>query len=140
MVQRVKYFARGLWVDRHLSQWVTTIVIVVNVGLGSVILAGGVDRFAPPSYNPLVDFTNGRTWIWGVWILFSGMLMTTPFRWPNIVGLWLSVFWHTIWMSCFIVAVVNFPGAASTPIPMYAGLALLSTALLTARAIETHGG
>lgn len=140
MVQRVKYFARGLWVDRHLSQWVTTILIVVNVGLGSVILAGGVDRFAPPSYNPLVDFTHGNTWVWGVWILFSGMLMTTPFRWPNIIGLWLSLFWHVTWMACFVVAVINFPGAASTPIPMYAGTALLSAALLTARAIETHGG
>ena len=140
MVQRVKYYVRGMWVDRHLAQWVTTILIVVNVGLGSVILAGGVDRFAPPSYNPLIDFTHGRTWIWGVWILLSGMLMTTPFRWPNIIGLWLSLFWHTTWMACFVVAVINFPGAASTPIPMYAGTALLSAALLTARAIETHGG
>lgn len=137
---QLRYFARGLWVDRHLSQWVTTIMIVINVGLGSVILAGGVDRFAPPSYNPLIDFTHGQTWIWGVWILISGLMIATPFKWTSIVGLWLGLVWQIIWMACFIVAVVNFPGAASTPIPVYAGLALLSTALLTARVIETNGG
>lgn len=135
-MQRVRYFARGLWVDKHFAQWVTTIIILVNVGLGSMILAGGVDRFAPPSYNPLVDLSGGRTWVWGVWILLSGMLITTPFRWPNIVGLWLSLFWHTIWMACFVVAIINFDNAVSTPIPMYAGMALISTALLTARVIE----
>jgi hypothetical protein len=137
---KLRYFARGLWVDRHLSQWVTTIMIMINAGLGFVILSGGVERFAPPSYNPLVDFTHGRTWIWGLWILISGMLIATPFRWPSIAGLWLGLVWHVIWMSCFIVAVINFPGAASTPIPVYGGLALLSTALLTARVIETQGG
>lgn len=136
MRKRVHYFARGIWVDRHLSQWVTSIIIMINIGLGFVILVGGVDRFSVPSYNPLVDFSDGRTWLWGVWIIISGMLMSTPFRWPNIIGLWIAMFWHLIWMACFTVAMLNFPTAATTPIPMYGGMALICTALLTARVIE----
>jgi hypothetical protein len=123
-------------VDKHFAQWVTTIVIMVNIGLGSVILVGGVDRFAIPSYNPLIDYSGGHTWIWGIWIIFAAMLISSPFRWPNVIGLWLSMFWHLIWMACFTIAMINFPMAVTTPIPMYGGMALICTALLTARVIE----
>lgn len=136
MMQKVRYFARGLWVDKHFSQWVTTIIIMIHVGLGSVVIAGGVERFPYPSYDPLIEYSLGNTWLWGVWILISGVLISTPFRWPNIIGLWLGMFWHLIWMSCFTIAVINFPTAATTPIPMYGGMALLCAALLTARVIE----
>lgn len=136
MMERVKYFARGLWVDNYLAQWITTIVIMIHIGLGSVVLVGGVDRFSIPSYNPLIAFSLGQTWIWGIWILLSGMLMSTPFRWLNIAGLWLGMFWHLIWMSCFTIAMLNFPTASTTPIPMYGGMALICTALMTARVIE----
>ena len=135
-MQKVKYFAKGLWVDKHFAQWITTIVIMINVGLGSVILVGGIDRFAVPSYNPLIDFSFGYTWIWGIWIIVAGMLISSPFKWPNIFGLWLSMCWHLIWMACFTIAMLNFDTAATTPIPMYGGMALICTALLTARVIE----
>lgn len=136
MMQRVKYFAKGLWVDKHFAQWITTIVIMIHIGLGSVIIVGGVERFSIPSYNPLIDFSFGHTWVWGIIIIISGMLMSTPFRWPNIIGLWLGMAWHLVWMACFTIAMLNFENAASTPIPMYGGLALICTALLTARVIE----
>lgn len=131
-----KYFAKGLWVDKHLAQWVTTIVIMIHIGLAIAVLTGGVQRFSIPSYNPLIFYTHGETWIWGVWIGVSGVLMSVPFRWPNIVGLWIGLFWHTIWMTCFIIAARMYETAAATPIPMYGGMAMLCAALLTARVID----
>jgi len=140
MMQRVRYFAQGLWVDRHFAQWITSIVIMIQVGLAAVILVGGVDRFSVPSYNPLVDYMNGHTWLWGVWIGLSAVLISTPFKWPNIIGLWLGMVWHLIWMAAFTIAMLNYPNAATTPIPMYGGMALICTALLTARVIEKPEG
>lgn len=136
MMTHLKYFARGLWVDKHFAQWITTIMIMAHVGLGFTVMVGGVDRFSIPSYNPLIHYSFGYTWIWGIWILLSGVLMSTPFRWPNIIGLWLGMFWHLIWMACFTIATLNFPTAAATPIPAYGALALVCAALLTARVIE----
>ena len=137
-MKRVKYFATGLWVDKHFSQWLTTIVIMIHVGLAMVVLVGGVERFSIPSYNPLIDYSMGNTWLWGIWIGISAALMATPFRWPSIIGLWIGMIWHIIWMTCFTIAAINYTVAATTPIPMYGGLALICTALLTARVIETN--
>lgn len=137
-MRRVRYFATGLWVDKHFSQWLTTIVIMIHIGLGMVVLVGGVERFSIPSYNPLIDYSMGNTWIWGLWIAASGVLMTFPFRWPSIIGLWIGMVWHVIWMACFTIAALNYSVAATTPIPMYGGLALICTALLTARVIENN--
>lgn len=136
MKGHLRYFAKGLWVDRYLSQWITSIMIIIHVGLGMVVLVGGIDRFSVPSFTPLIDYSNGNTWIYGVWIIISGVLMATPFRWPNIVGLWLGMAWHILWMASFAVAMANFPNSSTTPIPVYGGLALICMALLTARAIE----
>jgi len=137
-MRRIKYFATGLWVDKHFSQWLTTIVIMIHVGLAMVVIVGGVERFSIPSYNPLIDYSMGNTWIWGLWIGLSAILMATPFRWPSIIGLWIGMVWHVIWMACFTIAAINYSVAATTPIPMYGGLALICTALLTARVIENH--
>jgi hypothetical protein len=137
-MRRIKYFATGLWVDKHFSQWLTTIVIMIHVGLAMVVIVGGVERFSIPSYNPLIDYSMGNTWVWGVWIGLSAVLMATPFRWPSIIGLWFGMVWHVIWMACFTIAAINYSVAATTPIPMYGGLALICTALLTARVIENN--
>lgn len=137
-MKRVKYFATGLWVDKHFSQWLTTIVIMIHVGLAMVVVVGGVERFSIPSYNPLIAYSFGNTWLWGVWIGLSAVLMATPFRWASIVGLWIGMVWHVIWMACFTIAAINYTVAATTPIPMYGGLALICTALLTARVIENN--
>lgn len=139
-MERLKYFAKGFWVEKHLAQWFTTILIMVNIGLGTAVLAGGKDRFTVPSYQPLIDYSQGNTWIWGIWICAAAMLMSVPFRWPNIIGLWLSMLWHIIWMACFAIAVIHYSDAAATPIPAYGGLAMCSAALLTARVIDKSGG
>lgn len=135
-MKKIKYFAKGLWVDQHLAQWITTIMIIVHVGLSMAIVAGGSQRFSPPSYNPLIDYTGGRTWIWGILIFASAVLMSAPFRWSNIVGLWVGMSWHILWMSCFTIAMIRYETAAATPVPVYGGFALICTALLTARVID----
>lgn len=140
MVQKLKFFATGLWVDRHLAQWFTIILIMGNVGLASAIFSGGRQRFSPPSYNPLVDYVDGQVWIWGATILAAAFLMSVPFRWPNIVGLWVSMSWHIVWMACFTRAVFAYETAAATPIPMYFMGASFSLALLTARVVDKSGG
>lgn len=136
LLVKTRNFATGPWVDAHFSQWVTTIVIMIHMGLSMAIISGGVDRFAIPSYNPLVEYTQGHVWVWGVWIAISGILISVPFKWPNVLGLWLGMFFHIIWMVCFTIAVVKYDSAASTPIPMYGGLAVLNAALLTARVLD----
>lgn len=131
-----RFFAQGPWVESHLSQWITTTVIMIHIGLGTAILAGGRVRFSLPSYSPLIDYAHGNVWVWGVWISVSALLMATPFRWLNILGLWLGMVWHTVWMACFTVATLRFENAAATPIPIYGGMAMICAALLTARVID----
>jgi len=135
-MRRIRIFVSGLSVNKHLVQWVTTVLIMVNLGLGTAIIVGGVERFSPPSYNPLIAYSHGHTWIWGVWIALAGILMAAPFKWVNIIGLWLAMFWNMIWQACFIIAVVHYEGAAVTPIPVYGGFALITAGLLTARVIQ----
>lgn len=133
---RKRFFATGVWVDKHLSAWITSIVIMIHIGLGVAILSGGEVRFSIPSYNPLIDYVHGRVWIWGAVICVSALLMAAPFRLANILGLWLGMFWHTIWLAAFTIATLRYETAAATPIPMYGGLAMICAALLTARVID----
>lgn len=135
-MSKCKFYATGVWVDTHLAQWFTMIMAMIHFGLAIAVFIGGVDRFSFPSYDPLVDYTRGQVWIWGVWIALSAVLMTTPFRRLNIAGLWIGMMWHVVWMSCFIIAAAHYTSAAATPIPIYGGLAMLNAALLTARVID----
>lgn len=137
MPAKSRFYARGIWVDAHLDPWITTIVIMIHFGLAVAILVGGIERFSLPSYGPLIEYTGGQVWIWGVWIMSSALFMGMPFRWMNIIGLWLGMAWNIIWMACFAVAVLESPTSAGTPIPVYGGLAMICAALLTARIIDT---
>lgn len=135
-MQQIKFFAKGVWVDKHLAQWITIIMIMIHIGLGTAIITGGIERFSPPSYNPLVDYTFGHVWLWGIWIIAAAMLMSAPFRRVNIIGLWVAMAWHFVWMSAFTIAALHYSTAAVTPIPIYGGMAMFCTALLTARVID----
>lgn len=139
VVNGMTYFAKGFWTDRHLSQWVTTIMIMVDIGLGTAIFAGGDQRFNGLGFGPLRTFTNDQMWVYAVWICIAAMLMSVPFRWVNVVGLWLSTAWFILWMTCFTIASIHYPSVAATGIPMYGGMAMISAALLTARVIENGG-
>jgi len=136
VVHAIKFFAKGVWVDKHLGQWVTIIMIMAQVGLAMAVFGGGIARFSIPSYEPLIDFTNVQVWIWGVWIMFSALLMSAPFRRANILGLFLGMCWFWVWMAAFAVATFNYEEAAATPVPAYGALAMISVALLTARVID----
>lgn len=131
-----RYFVTGDREEHMLSQWVCSIMIVLHWGLGIAILVGGPARFSIPTYQPLVDLTNGHTWMWALQIITSGALMMVPFKWPNIVGLWLGMVWMIIWTGLFSVSVMNSPTAAATPAVAYAAFAMINAALLTARVIE----
>lgn len=137
---RFRFYAKGPWVDQNLDPWVTSIMVMVHFGLGIAIIVGGLERFSLPSYAPLIDYTNGNTWIWGVLIILSAILMSTPFRWANIAGLWIGMVWHIIWTACFAISSIHYPTAAATPIPAYGGLAMICAALLTARVIDKSEG
>lgn len=135
-MRRVRYFVESAWAEQLLAQWVTTTMIVVHAGLGFAIIAGGSRRFSPPSYQPLIDFTHGHTWIWGAIILISAALMCAPFRWPNIIGLWIGMVWMIMWMALFAVATVNYPNAVATAMVAYGGFAMINASLLTARVMD----
>lgn len=133
---RVKYFVKNLWTDEHLAQWIQTIMIVVNVALAAAIVTGGPERFVRPSYEPLIEFARGYTWVWGLALALPAILMTAPFKWPNALGLWLGMVWHILWAGCFSVAMINYANASSTAPIAYAGFAMIHAALLTARVTE----
>lgn len=115
-------------------------MVLVNAGLGVAIILGGPGRFPPPSYLPLVEYSRGNTWVWGVLIGLAAFLMICNNKKASVVGLWLSMFWHIVWMTAFIISAVNYEHSAVTPIPAYCGFALISATLLTARVLEPKGG
>jgi hypothetical protein len=126
----------GAWEERLLVQWVTSIMIAVHWGLGLSVLVGGQARFTIPTYQPLIDLTNGHVWIWGVAIMLSAFLMTMPWKVPTVVGTWLGMVWMIMWASLFSVSLLQYPQAAATPVVAYAGFAMINAALLTARLLE----
>lgn len=138
-VKRAIQFVTSNWGNAMAVQWITSIMLSVHVALGVAVLAGGTERFSFPTYEPLVALTNGETWIWGVWILFSAALMMVPNRWPQILGLWSAMVWQIMWCSLFAVAVVQYPTAGATAAVAYGGFALIDAALLTARIVERDG-
>ena len=139
-MRRVRYYVTSKWAEHLLSQWVTSIMMIVHAGLGFAVLIGGPGRFVSPTYEPLVDIVDGRTWTWGVTILMSALLMSVPFRWPIILGLWLGMAWMIMWMTLFAVAMVTSETAAATPMVAYGGFALINAALLTARVMDKNVG
>lgn len=131
-----RYFAVGAHEGYLLTQWVTTVMIAVHWGLGVAILVGGPGRFSLPTYQPLIDLAGGQTWLWGLHICLSALLMMIPLRWPNILGLWLGMIWMIMWTALFAMSVVQYPTSAATPAVAYAGFAMIDAALLTVRVIE----
>lgn len=135
-MRRVKVYVDNKWASHLLSAWITSIMAMAHLGLGLAVILGGEKRFVLPTYQPLVDMVDGNTWLWGVSIALSAVLMITPFRWPIIIGLWIGMFWMLMWTAAFTVSVLRFENAAATPIPVYGAMALINIALLTARVLD----
>ncbi len=134
----IRFLSKEVWVDKRLVQWVTDIMVIINLGLSLSIIVGGSVRFSRPSYQPLLEYSSGHVWLWAIWIGLSGFLITIPIRHVNIVGLWLAMVWYIIWASSFTIAVIRYEDAVATPIPVYGGLALLCAALLLAKVITVQ--
>ena len=120
----------------NLNGWITNILILTHISLAIAVFVGGRDRFSLPSYEPLVHYTGGHVWVWGIWIALSAVLIIIPTKRFRIAGFWIGMMWHIVWMSCFMIAATNYDTAAATPIPMYGCLAVVNAAMLTARVID----
>ena len=125
------------WGNHLFDQWINTVMVGVHFGLGVSLLIGGPLRLSDPTYLPVVNMVGGHTWVWGVLILFSGLLMLAPHRPANIFGLWVGMGWMIAWTGLFLTSVVAFPNSALLPVIACGGFAMIDTALLTARVINS---
>lgn len=129
------YRARTMTHD-HWYQVLTLIMIVLHFGFSAAVLVGGIARFSLPSYQPLLDMVNGRTWIWAAWVGAAAVLMCLPWKWLSVGGLFVGMVWMIFWAAAFALAVAKYPTAAATPVVAYAGFASINAALLLARLME----
>lgn len=124
------------WSPRKILEWITHIVSLVHVGLATSIIVGGFNRFNNPSMQPLIKYVDGEVWIWGIIIFVSGLLISTPFRWVSIFGLWIGMCWHFMWMASFVVAVHDKDNATATAVPMYGGMAIICAIFLLGKMLD----
>lgn len=89
---------------------------VVNMGFAVSILVGGVIRFPPPTYEPLLQATGGHVWPYGLLYLVSGLLLAPVVSsfWFRLLGAALGVVANSAFTALFLVAVLKFPDAGAT--------------------------
>ena len=129
-------FEKGRWSAEKVLDWLLSILGSIHIGLATSIIVGGEQRFKNPSLRPLYHLVDGQVWVWGFWIFVSGILIISPFKTGEVIGLWLGMCWHFFWMACVTVAVIRIQNAAATTIPVYGGFALICTVLLTAKVLD----
>lgn len=111
-------------------------VAVTHILLGLAIMIGGKAHFPFPTYQPLLDLSQGAVWPWGVTIIAAGVLMLIPRAFAGFMGLLVGFLWMNLFASMFVVALIQYDGAGSTaPIP-YALIAFIQVALLTLKVAE----
>lgn len=125
------------WGNHLLDQWINTVMIMVHFGFGLVLLFSHPLTFGSKTYEPIVTLSQGHLWLWGVVIIFSGYLMAMPYKWLNVVGLWIGMAWMATWTSLFIWAVLSYPEASPLLVIACGGFAMINASLLTARVINT---
>lgn len=132
----MKHFLTSVWGERTVTQWVAGSMSLVHLGLGLAILVGGIRRFSAPTYLPIIDIVDGQVWIWGAWIILSAVLMVTPLRWPNIIGLSIGILWMHTWCGLFVVSVSSYETSSAVEMVAYGGFAMIDTALLAVRVLD----
>lgn len=111
-------------------------IVFANSALSMGILAGGDARFPYPTYQPLLDLTNGHVWPWGASIGIAAIFMAVHSRYANLFGLALSFAWYNLFSAMFAVAIVQYDTAGATaPVP-YLALAMIHVALITLKIVE----
>lgn len=113
----------------QLGRGACAVLGVIHVCLGLSVLMGGVERFPPPSYIPLINFSDGITWPYGAWWLIGGLLMFVPRRSIRMLGTVMSTLVSCLWMGLFLTAAIVYDSAALTPVAAYGGYALLNAIL-----------
>lgn len=112
------------------------IMAIGEIFVGVAILIGGTDRFPYPSYQPMLDLSNGSVVPWGMVVIIAGVLMLVPHRFAQLVGLAVAFLWFNLFCVMFVVADIQYEHSSSTaPVP-YAILALISVALMTLKVAE----
>jgi len=103
---------------------------VIHALLGVAVILGGLARFPPPSYTPLIDVSGGNIWIYGtVWLGGGLVMMFGPSTRIRLVGVGLSVVLSNIWAALFAWAAWSYPNATFTATVAYGGYGLLNTML-----------
>lgn len=122
---------------RRLEMNVNLLMGFVHAALGLTIIIAGEDNFDPPTYEPLVTFSFGHFWLWGITSIVIALLLNPHLgRRFNIVGLFFGMVWMIVWFSLFFVAVESNPDSAPTPMVCYGGFAMINAALPTAKVSE----
>lgn len=98
----------------QIEKFCTGFLGMVHVGFGVSILAGGAMRFPPPTYDPLLRFTDGQVWPYGLLFFVAGILMFFPGWRTRFAGLAAGVVACDTFAALFLVAVVKFPDAGGT--------------------------
>lgn len=129
-----------MWSSTSTLVKVRQVYLLTNLAIGMAIILGGSERFSLPSYAPLLYFMAGHAWIWGVWSILGVTLAACKSGILRMSGYWLLMSWHIIWFTCFSIAWIRYENAASTPVPVYVGFALMASIFLTAEVLGVREG
>lgn len=108
-------------IDPHLAQWafraLTRALGTYAILVGIQILLGGEERFAGLSYAVALE-TPGAPWSWGLWILFSGLIVMIGSigGWPKVTafGSIAGAMWALLFAGAFTRAAILFNSANTT--------------------------
>lgn len=87
---------------------------VLQVGLGTSIIAGGPERFPAPTYSTLLSVVDGHVWSYGLATLAVGIGLLVPSPRANLVSHMAAVLVMNVLSGLFFVAITQDPNAAST--------------------------
>lgn len=119
---------QAVWaeVDRLMAR----ILGFIHIALGVAVLLGGPERFPPPNYGPLLSFSDGEVWPYGIIWIFGGLLMMFCRNvWGRLVGMFIIVVLANLWAALFGLAAYQDPTASFTPTVAYGGYALMNATL-----------
>lgn len=113
----------------QLERWFCYLLGFIHMTLGVAVLVGGTHRFPPPNYSPLLEFTNGRVWPYGVLWISGGAIMILARGGWRLIGIGLVVLISNLWAALFFVATQESALASYTPVAAYGGYGLINAVL-----------
>lgn len=98
----------------QVERLITTYLGVINMVFAVIILVGGVHRFPPPTYQPLLHATGGSVWPYGVMFGLSAVGLLSWSTLGRMAGAIVGIIAHSTFAALFLVAAVKYPDAAAT--------------------------